>query len=145
MKRQMKLSFLFAVILTVFLSQSVSAYSGLADSKDYAITRTLGMDYVGKLDSTNDVDWLKYTNTYTFSTIVNIFVMPMNPAVNYDIEVDYCNTTGYCFPVNVADTGFGNTEYAKAINVPPGYTVYWKVKGHNYWDFGFDYATAIHS
>ena len=147
-----KKAFLLMVsaVLLLSLTQTAGAWYGLADTKDYAIPMNLGRSYEGRLNTPDDVDWFKYTNTDPYPKSVEIFAMPLPSGpnyrnINYDIDYEYCPAGGSCIPFSAGDTGPGVAEFVLALWLPTGYTVYWKVKPHSRSDYGYDYATAVYT
>lgn len=141
--RKLKSVMILTVVLMLLFAQSVSAAPYFADTKATAHTMVPYYAHIGPLNSYADRDWFTYTNTTLGSQIVDIELYNP-PGLNLDMDVEYCPTSSSCFSVPVMDNGAGATDKALRLNLAPGYTVYWVVRGHTDFDYSNDnYATYL--
>jgi len=144
MKAKISLLTIFALLL---FAQVANATSFFADTRATAYAMSMDGYYIGKIDSHLDADWFTYKNNTAVSKVVEIGLQsPPGTSVNYDFDLEYCTSSGACTSMTPFDYGAGQADYILSLNLPPGYYVYWKVRGHSDQDYSstYNYHTSIH-
>ncbi|QGG58118.1 MULTISPECIES: hypothetical protein [Paenibacillus] len=131
--KKLKLLALSVGLATLSFAGSASATPGFADDGYSAHFLPPNQFFSGKITSYGDEDWFQWFN-YTGSPVnLTVFLANGNgdgtPSKNFDFDFRIYSPNNT--PVSPLDNGAGNIDTMSVTGLPPGYTIYWNVKGHS--------------